>query len=508
MVAMNTAHAPGPPRRCVLDVSGALIGVELDPRDQVATASFLDVWRDAVVPAALPADRTLFAADHAGLDALTAAIRGAAQEVLRTRDVWAPEAALLADGDRAVLVLGATDDSPVPGERHGPFTVVGRTLVAVDPVGGLRPSRAPVRSADGAALVPPSARDGLDLVPSPLRLAGVLVLDAADRAPALLDLASALPLLAGDPGSAACAADAASAGGARPAGDAASADDAARADARPADVARAHAAPGDTEPAPLFGAARSPLRSLARLLADARVVTLRSTAAEDVSAALGVLAAHAEHDAPEVFAPPAPWPGTSPLHRTGAVDALCTASGRVVVFTAGRDGHRILSLDPEESAVWGGADAPADSAGGPPLDASGSTAESVTLDTRAMAESGHLDAGVPAAGPGTRTAAVGRLRERGLLGAHPVWRIADDAAWAEHADTAVAMDLATPGAAPVALRDSAHSVWQVLVRRRAVARERLLSEIAEEYRVEEDVIAADVDALLATLERARLVVRL
>ncbi|WP_447652782.1 PqqD family peptide modification chaperone [Microbacterium sufflavum] len=427
------------PRRRVLDVAGAFIAVEVDRGDEDRAASLLRGWADAVAPGGAAVDRTLFLAELTGADAadLRAAVFTAARRVLADRDVWAPEATLLVDdtdgGDRAVLVLGGAAAAFPPGAHHGGFVSRGRTLVAVDPLGTLRPCAAPVPTADGP--VAPSAVDARTEAPARLRLAGVLL-------PSTL------------------------------------ADDAVPPeDATP--VALDRVLPALAAAAPPFPGARDPLRSLARLVAHAGVAELRSPDDDDAHAALAALAHGPRglgHRALPVAEPLTAASGEARLHRAGATDALVTEGGRVVALTAHDggtvvvlDGGTVVVLDAAESAVWTG-----------------------DADAVASAE-------VPAA--------VARLLDRGLLSADPGWRIADHATWADHGASTVALDLSTPAAAPLALRDSAQSVWHVLVQRRAVQRTRLLDELAAQYGVEPAVVADDVDALLASLERARLVVR-
>lgn len=416
MNPMNTAHErPASPRRRVLDVAGAVIAIEADRGDAARMAAFARGWADAGAPENAAVDRTLFVAEHLTTQdpGLRAAVFDAAREVLADRDVWAPEAALLVDGDRAVLVLGGAADAFSPGARHGDHVSLGRTLVAVDPLGTVRPCAAPVPTPDGIAA--PSEIAGVPEAPARLRLAGILV-PGEQATPVALE--TALPILA--------------------------------------------------EAAAPFPAARDPLRSLARLIERVAVVSVRSPEEEHVRiAARRDASPRPGHREPPAAEPLPGGPGEDRLHRSGAIDALVTEGGHVIVLMA--EGGRCAVLDTAESAVW---------------------------------------TGVRGAVPEPEiSAARARLLERGLLSTDGSWRIADDVAWADHGASTVALDLRTPGAAPLALRDSAQSVWHVLVRGRAVRRQSLLAELSAQYGVEPEVVADDVDALLASLERARLVVR-
>ncbi|MFD5213445.1 PqqD family protein [Microbacterium sp. NPDC058345] len=78
-------------------------------------------------------------------------------------------------------------------------------------------------------------------------------------------------------------------------------------------------------------------------------------------------------------------------------------------------------------------------------------------------------------------------------------RIADDVAWTSGGSRVVAMDLATPGAAPFVLETSAAVIWEEIAADGPIRTRELLDRLSAAFEIDEDEIRADVEALLSDL---------
>ncbi|WP_309064595.1 PqqD family peptide modification chaperone [Microbacterium sp.] len=75
-------------------------------------------------------------------------------------------------------------------------------------------------------------------------------------------------------------------------------------------------------------------------------------------------------------------------------------------------------------------------------------------------------------------------------------RVGPDVAWVSSEQRAVVLNLADPGATPMALEGSAAAIWEAIAAGDGLTREELLATLAEAFGVAESDIAADVDAAL------------
>lgn len=108
----------------------------------------------------------------------------------------------------------------------------------------------------------------------------------------------------------------------------------------------------------------------------------------------------------------------------------------------------------------------------------------------------------------TVRSAVAALREGGVLATEPAWRVRDDVAWTGEAGAYIALALSTPGSPePVSLDGTAGLIWQTVARSRGATSSALTRAIADAGELDEDAIAADVDAFLESLADRALVER-
>lgn len=433
---------PSPYRR-VLQVAGALIAVDLDDATEHFRHAFDDAWADAVVPCESDADTTVNAGTDTGpgLGSLADDIVEAAVAVLRGRDVWVIRAALLIDGDRGALLVPTGDEAESTwASMRGPHSLLAPTLMSIDPHGKVSTYRAPARAAGtgGLDLVPPSVLDGVTTVPASLRLSGVVLLERSETPGAeRLGLEDSLGAL--------------------------------------------------TDRLGISWGSRAPLRSLARLIAALGGVVqcspVESGEIVDVIASLGAEASATlgsrglEEAAQEKFANSAH--SDSRVYRAGAIDALVTDAGHVIVLLPAHATMRTKALLGDHAEIW----------------------------TRACGVSREVLLSGSLASPAALRA-YAELDDHGLLDSEPSWSIADAVVWADDAETTVVFDLKSPEATPLVFDRSARSVWQVLVRQTVVSRLDVVRSIAAEYGVTIDVVTKDVDDLLERLRMEGLVTQL
>lgn len=303
--------------RRVLLVAGALIAVDLDGATERLRRDFDDAWVDAIVPNAIDADITLDAASHvgSGLDSLANDILKAAEDVLRGRDVWVIRAALLINGVRGILLVPGGDETiSTWADIRGSIPVLAPTLVSVDPHGKLSVYRAPARVAGRGELgmEPPSAVDGVSMVPVSIRLSGVLLLEQSEAAGAKhLGLEDSLVML--------------------------------------------------TDRLGLSWGSRAPLRSLSRLISNlcgviqgsylepADIVGMVALLEDEESAAFDGVAqekvVRSEQIERQVV-------DGSRVYRAGVVDVLETDTGGVILLLPTQAGRRIKVLRGDQAEIW------------------------------------------------------------------------------------------------------------------------------------------------------------
>jgi hypothetical protein len=241
-----------------------------------------------------------------------------------------------------------------------------------------------------------------------------------------------------------------------------------------------------------FGGTPAPLRSLARIVAAAgrvlrvnrddldRVDVLlagdRSTARRPMEIP-GSSLANDKRDAQGEI-------GAALCYRAGAVAALDFMDDGVLLLLRSETGHAARLLDRSESELWRAADG----------------VERIVAVERASRE-----------GSAGQTAEMhkvqARLEHQGLLASEPSWHVSEAATWVIDGESTVVLDLASPLAQPLVLEGSAAAVWVVLVRRGSIPRRRLIEEVASDYDIAPDLIASDIDSLLARLRSENLVAR-
>ncbi|QKJ20306.1 PqqD family protein [Microbacterium hominis] len=232
-----------------------------------------------------------------------------------------------------------------------------------------------------------------------------------------------------------------------------------------------------------------PLQTIAALVSAVGGVvrvTYRE-AAELVPVVEGLLAAPQEAVAAGAAEPLAAGLVGDGICRVRARDALALEDpDRLALLHVDGHGHgtvRVLAgLGP---ALWRAAD-------GVALD------DLVTVAVAAHGEPEGVDATTAVA------SAVDGLVAEGVLRRSPLWRIRDDVAWTGSGERVVALALADPAAAPVALEGSAAIIWTALADSACDA-DTLIQRVAERADVETADVADDVRGFLRTLERGALV---
>lgn len=450
-----------------IDALGAVVEIDLSEVSDAVRHAVADVWRDAI---AIPEARAV--------DATVSPMRGDVVEVLadlsqrvtlaaieaRRGELWMLHAAGLALPDGRVVALigpsgrGKTTASRALGVSYG---YVSDETVAIDVDGRVWPYRKPLSiiEVQGQAKTQrsPSSLGLLALPDAPLRLAAIAMLDRQIKTDAENGISADLPFI------------------------------------EPIDLG--DAVPELVAQSSYLADMPHALRTFAALAAA--VGGVQRVAYQEASSLRELVTALAEVDAVDSEAaaasvsPPEPGrlPGPGPIYSRAPVhDQLQLADpDRVVLLQLDASGSgmvRVLSgIAPE---LWRRAD-------------------SATLDD--LVEAAVETYGAP---PGMDATAMvqGALTDLvaadAVIEVRPGWSIRDDVAWTGEGDRFVALSLSDEKCLPRALEGSAALVWQALADGGGPA-DQVVSRVAEAAGADEEIVAGDVAAFLATLEAQGLI---